>query len=116
MPMIKVSTSVNAGEDKLRELTSELSARCSSATGKPERYVAVFVESGAVASFGGEVADAAFVEARGIGGMTPDVVGKLSADICSSIESALGVPSDRIYINFMDIPASMWGWNGSTFG
>ncbi len=116
MPMIKVSTSVDASGEKLRKLASDLSARCAAATGKPERYVAVFVESGAVASFGGESADAAFVEARGIGGMTPDVVGKLSADICSAIEAELGVPSDRTYINFMDVPASMWGWNGATFG
>jgi len=28
----------------------------------------------------------------------------------------LGIPIDRIYISFEDVPASMWGWNGRTFG
>jgi len=116
MPMVKVTASVETDQGAKEELALELSAICARDTGKPERYVAVFVETGAVASFGGETGAAAFVEARGIGGMSPDVVGNLSSDICSAIESALGIPGDKVYINFMDVPASMWGWNGSTFG
>jgi len=116
MPMVKVTAAVEADKEKKEELALELSALCARDTGKPERYVAVFVETGAAAAFGGELENAAFVEARGIGGMSPDVVGKLSSDICSAIESALGISGDKVYINFMDVPASMWGWNGSTFG
>ena len=116
MPMVKVTAAVEAPKEKLDELALELSEVCARNTGKPERYVAVFVESGAAASFGGDAVSAAFVEARGIGGMTPDVIGKLSSDICSAIEEALGIPGDKVYINFMDVPAAMWGWNGSTFG
>jgi phenylpyruvate tautomerase PptA (4-oxalocrotonate tautomerase family) len=26
------------------------------------------------------------------------------------------VPPDRIYLNFTDVPAGNWGWNGDTFG
>jgi len=117
MPMIKVTASVlDATREVMDELALELSAACARDTGKPERYVAVFVECDAAASFGGETAGAAFVETRGIGGMTRDVISKLSSDICSIIESKLGISGDRIYINFMDIPAAMWGWNSSTFG
>ncbi|MDB9356503.1 phenylpyruvate tautomerase MIF-related protein, partial [Nodularia spumigena CS-587/03] len=28
----------------------------------------------------------------------------------------LGVPENRIYIEFADAQATMWGWNGATFG
>ncbi|MGA2180101.1 MAG: phenylpyruvate tautomerase MIF-related protein [Verrucomicrobiota bacterium] len=26
------------------------------------------------------------------------------------------MPPDRIYLNFTDVPAANWGWNGNTFG
>jgi phenylpyruvate tautomerase PptA (4-oxalocrotonate tautomerase family) len=28
----------------------------------------------------------------------------------------MGIPIDKIYISFEDVPASMWAWNGRTFG
>ena len=28
----------------------------------------------------------------------------------------MGIPIDKIYISFEDVPASMWSWNGRTFG
>jgi hypothetical protein len=57
---------------------------------------------------------AAFAELRGIG-LPVSKTGELSRLICELIESGLGVPRQRIYINFADIPASQWGWNGQTF-
>ncbi len=32
------------------------------------------------------------------------------------IEQHLGIPADRIYIGFEDVPGRLWGWNGGTFG
>jgi len=31
------------------------------------------------------------------------------------MNSELGLPADRVYIEFADAPRSMWGWNGGTF-
>jgi len=28
----------------------------------------------------------------------------------------MGIPIEMIYISFEDVPASMWAWNGRTFG
>ena len=60
--------------------------------------------------------DAAFVDIRSIGGLTDDVNRRLSQNVCKLLNDALGVPPNRIYLNFTDVQASHWGWNGSTFG
>jgi phenylpyruvate tautomerase len=60
--------------------------------------------------------DAAFVDIRSIGGLSDDVNRKLSQQVCQLLHDSLGVPSDRVYLNFTDVGAGNWGWNGSTFG
>ncbi len=54
--------------------------------------------------------------------------GKLLEEICSLnpsemakpisdfVYEKMGIPIDRIYISFEDVPASLWAWNGRTFG
>ncbi|NET37460.1 MAG: hypothetical protein F6K19_36455, partial [Cyanothece sp. SIO1E1] len=38
-----------------------------------------------------------------------------SQEFCTKINQTLGVPPNRIYIEFADAQGGMWGWNGSTF-
>ena len=60
--------------------------------------------------------DAAFVDVRSVGGLTDDVNRKLSQKVCKLLNGSLGVPENRVYLNFTDVEAANWGWNGSTFG
>jgi hypothetical protein len=39
----------------------------------------------------------------------------MSGDFCQEIQSRLGVPKNRIYIEFNDAERHLWGWNGGTF-
>ena len=48
--------------------------------------------------------------------MTSDDTAQLSRALCDRITQALGVPADRIYIDFQDAVDFLWGWNGETFG
>ena len=48
--------------------------------------------------------------------MTADARPELSRQICERVSKTLGVPFDRIYIDFTDAIGAMWGWNGETFG
>ena len=64
----------------------------------------------------GKPGDAAFVDIRGIGGLSGDVNRQLSQKLCRLLNEALGVPPDRIYLNFTEIKATNWGWKGNTFG
>jgi phenylpyruvate tautomerase PptA (4-oxalocrotonate tautomerase family) len=59
---------------------------------------------------------AAFVDVRSIGGLTNDVNRTLSQKVCKLLKESHGVPEDRVYLNFTEVEASDWGWNGSTFG
>lgn len=116
MPLIKVECSEACQSAKKAEVVKNLSKILSSVTGKPEKYSMAVLRDDVVISFAGEIAKAAFVEVRGIGGLGPAVNKKLSAEICKYLNSALGIESANIYINFTDIAASNWGWDGATFG
>ena len=54
-----------------------------------------------------------FLEVRSIGSINPKEMAK---SLCDFIFEKLAIPLDKIYISFEDVPASMWGWNGRTFG
>src|SRR5512133_174773 len=115
MPLLKLETSVAISEDKRTALLASLSKSVAAATGKPERYVMVTVGQPAML-MSGKPGDAAFVDIRGIGGLTSEVNRKLSQQVCKLLNDSLGIGPDRIYLNFTDVEAGNWGWNGSTFG
>jgi hypothetical protein len=45
-----------------------------------------------------------------------DKVDHLSEVLCDAIAKALGVPRDRIYIEFTNADGALWGFDGGTFG
>ncbi len=115
MPLIKTQCSGELSAQIKSKLASDLSKICSTVMKKPESYVMGTVQDGLTAMMGGRSAACAFVEVKGIGGFSPAVNKKLSAEICSCIEKAAGIQPSCVYINFTDVPGSSWGWNGDTF-
>lgn len=116
MPLIKVQTSIPspdkpAVEAMLKELSSSLAAHL----GKPESYVMTAFEGDVPMTFAGSTDPVCYVEIKSVGTMGAKTK-PMSEDFCSRIESALGVPKNRTYIEFADSPGSMWGWNGKTLG
>jgi phenylpyruvate tautomerase len=117
MPLLKLETTVVLPEDKRQALLASLSKIVAETIGKPEQYVMVAVAANQAAlQMSGSPGNAAFVEVRSIGGLSNDVNRKLSQKVCKLLNDSLGVPANRIYLNFSDVQASHWGWNGSTFG
>ncbi len=116
MPLIKMQTNVPCDKAKKESIVMKLSKFCADCTGKPEIYVASMLEDDSVIAFAGKIRPAAFIEVRGIGGLSPDVNKKLSAAICGFLKSELEIEGDCVYINFIEIAASNWGWKSSTFG
>jgi phenylpyruvate tautomerase PptA (4-oxalocrotonate tautomerase family) len=115
MPLLKLETTVALPEDKRKALLASLSKAVAGTIGKPEQYVLVTVSQTAML-MSGKAGDAAFVDIRSIGGLTDDVNRKLSQQICKLLNDSLGLPPDRVYLNFTDVEANHWGWDGSTFG
>jgi phenylpyruvate tautomerase len=117
MPLIQVFTSAPApAAEEQQALLGELSKLLAARFHKPERWVMTCLCTGLAMTFGGTPTPAAFVAVKNIGKMTPADTAALSHDICARLTAALGVPRDRIYIDFADAVDYQWGWNGETFG
>jgi phenylpyruvate tautomerase len=108
MPLLKLETSVAIFDDKRKTLLASLSKAVAGTTGKPEQYVMVIVGQTAML-MSGKPGDAAFVDIRGIGGLTSEVNRNLSQQVCKLLSDALGIGPDRIYLNFTDGEAANWG-------
>ena len=110
MPYINVSTSAKV-EDK-KKLLKEISILVSSLTNKSTRFVMAKIEDNSEIYFEDET-PCCFLEIKSIGSLNPSEMAK---PISNFIYEKMGIPLDKIYISFEDVPASMWAWNGRTFG
>jgi phenylpyruvate tautomerase len=117
MPLIKVQSSVESPDPiTVTTLLKQLSSSLAQHLGKPESYVMTAFEPGVAMTFAGTTDPVCYVEVKSVGQMTPAQTQAMSQDFCATLNSALGVPSARIYIEFADARGVMWGWNSSTFG
>lgn len=114
MPLISVKTSAAATADP-QALLGELSSRLAALLAKPERYVMTLLETEVPMTFAGD-GPACYVEVKSIGALDGDRTRQMSRAVCELIERHLGIPADRTYIGFEDVPGRLWGWNGNTFG
>jgi phenylpyruvate tautomerase len=115
MPLIKVQTSVAVPENRRVPLLTACSKALSDTTSKPEKYCMAVLESGTIL-MAGKPAQAAFVDVRGIGGLTPPVNKALAKALCDILTKEVQIDPGNVYITCTDVPAGNWGWNGSTFG
>ena len=115
MPLLRLETTAALPDDKTKTLLGSLSKAVAGTIGKPEQYVMVSISKAAIV-MSGKPGEAAFVDIRSIGGLSDDVNRKLSQQICKLLNESIGISPDRIYLNFTDVDAPNWGWNGSTFG
>lgn len=111
MPLIKIQ----AEKEVSSTVLAALSKIAAETIGKPETCVMVCASKADV-MMSGSTGDAAFVEVKSIGGLSRHVNEKLSGKICDLLNEKLAIPSDRVYLNFVDVPAAHWGWNGALFG
>ena len=110
MPYINVSTSVKI-EDK-KKLLEEISTLVSSLTNKSKRFVMAKLDDNSEMYFEDET-PSCFLEINWLGCVIPSIMGM---PISNFVYEKMGIPIDKIYISFEDVPASMWAWNGRTFG
>lgn len=117
MPLINVFTSADTSDAAKSEgLLSEISQAVSTSLSKSERWVMACLVPRTRMRFAGSDAPACYVEVKSIGHMTPELTRRMSSDICRIVASTLGVKSDRVYVEFADEEAHLWGYDGSTFG
>ena len=110
MPFINVSTSLKVDDKK--KLLEEISILISSLTNKSKRFVMAKLDENSEMYFDDQ-SPCCFLEIRSIGSLNPSEMAK---PISNFVHEKMGIPVDKIYISFEDVTASMWAWNGRTFG
>jgi phenylpyruvate tautomerase len=114
MPYLKLTTNQALPAERTRGFLKAASQLVATELGKPEQYMMVAADPPAPMLLGGTDLPCAFLEVRGIG-LPAAKAGPLSRSLCELVTARLGIAADRVYLNFADIPASHWGWNGETF-
>lgn len=112
MPFVKIETNVPVQDPAL--LSKKLSELSAKALGKPETYVMTACIQNTAMSFAGTDKPMAFMECKSIGLSGSQTAG-ISAELCAFCETELGIPKNRVYIEFFNADGGFWGWNGATF-
>ena len=107
-PYVSTSSKV---EDK-EKLLEEISLLISSLTNKSKRFVMAKLDDNCEMYFN-DGNPCCFLEIKSIGSLNPSDMAKPISDF---LYEKMGIPMDQIYISFVDVPASLWAWNGRTFG
>ena len=114
MPYLSIDTNQAIDETSTQAVMKKASSFVANLLGKPESYVMISVKPGTPLTFGGTSDPAAFVRLKNIG-LPKDRCAELSETICDFIDQELGVPKDRVFIEFKDLDRNLFGWNGKTF-
>lgn len=114
MPYLSFSSNIQLSEQQRNQLAKAFSSILAQQTGKPERYVMVNLHEQHTMLFGGNDQPLAYLECKSIG-LTAQQAKALSAALCELIPQHCAIAPDRIYIEFNNCPAELWGWNGGTF-
>lgn len=116
MPLLNVFTSADPPAPADADaLLKELSAALAEQLGKPERYVMTSLVPRTRMTFAGSTEPACYVEIKSIGQLKPAQTERMSEDFCGRLSRALGVPKNRIYIEFSNASPELWGFDGGTF-
>ena len=110
MPYINVFTSAKVDDKK--KFLEEISILISSLTNKSKRFVMAKLDDNCEMYFDDET-PSCFLEIKSIGSLNPSDIAKPISDF---LNERIGIPIDKLYISFNDVPASSWAWNGRTFG
>jgi len=110
MPYINVSTSAKVNDK--RKVIEEISILISSLTNKSRSFVMAKIDDNCQMYFDDD-SPSCFLEIKSIGSLNPSEMAKPISDF---VYEEMGIPIDRSYISFEDVPASLWAWKGRTFG
>ena len=111
MPLLNISTNKKIKNEKI--LLGKSSDFISKLLNKHENFVMIKLTHSLSMYFGGTDEHCSFIEIQSIGSLYPS---KMSKPICEFFSAELQIPTERIYISFIDVDPNQWAWNNKTFG
>jgi len=115
MPLLTMRTNVPVDDAVVVPMLKDCSARLAALLGKPEAYVMTLFDKVPM-TMAGTDKPACLLEIRSVGKLSPNQTRAVSEGLSVLVSKQLGVPSDRIYLNFTEFSGAMWGFDGGTFG
>lgn len=114
MPMIQTKTSIEITKEQELQLKSLLGKAIEIIPGKNEQWLMMSFEDKCRMYFKGDCsAPLAFVEVKVFGRINPSAADRLTAEICNTFNSVLGIAPANTYVKYEEV--QMWGWNGGNF-
>lgn len=113
MPSLSIITNAALAPETESALADAASKILAAGLGKPEAYVMVSVQSRATVRFAGSDEPAALLDLRSIG--LPRELDDVAHALTDAVNRHAHVPTRRIYITFVDMPAKHWAHGGATF-
>jgi phenylpyruvate tautomerase PptA (4-oxalocrotonate tautomerase family) len=114
MPYLIIQTNLPLGKKAERAILKNASTLVAEQLEKPESFVMIALQPDTPMLFAGSDDPVAFLELKSIG-LSARKTKDLCESLCQLIEGHLGIPRDRVYVKFIDVKGSMWGWKGDTF-
>ncbi|MEA3410947.1 MAG: phenylpyruvate tautomerase MIF-related protein [Pseudomonadota bacterium] len=114
MPLLSIETNRQIDDKAMPGLLEAASRLTSEKLGKPEGYIMVRAAQNPNMIFAGSKEPLALLRLASIG-LSEEATAGLSAALCELVEQYLNVPRARTYIEFVDAPRKMWGYDGRTF-
>ncbi len=113
MPYFSIETNKKIEISETEKISKKASRFLAEMMSKPEQVIMVAIKPGTPLIFGGTGEPCAFVRIKALGldkGRCPEYSGK----VCGFLEREIGVPGNRVFIEFTDIDGKCFGYNGNT--
>ena len=114
MPFFKIETNITLDETTQQAFLKKMTDFAVELLSKPQQYVMVSLHSDVSMMFGGSSEPTAYIELKSIG-LPKERCDEFAKSVCEFTESELGLPPQRIFIDFWDIDRKLFGWNKKTF-
>ncbi len=114
MPLITIRSAAAVSDEAVDPLLSACSAALAETLAQPEAYVMTLFERSAGMTMAGTSEPCGLVEVRSVVELVGDQTQAVTGVVCALLGQHLGVPPERIFVNFTDFRRAMWGFNGAT--
>ena len=113
MPFIDTKTNIELDKSKVEELKTKFGKAIEIIDGKSERWLMLDFKGGETMYFSGSDAPCAIIEVKIFGSATGLEYDNLTKELCSIVNSTLGIPETRVYVKYDEV--YHWGYNGLNF-
>ncbi|MGE5788411.1 MAG: phenylpyruvate tautomerase MIF-related protein [Myxococcales bacterium] len=109
-----IRSAAKIDDNTVKSLLSVCSAKLAELLSQPEAYVMTLFDRVVDMTMAGTDKPSCLVAIRSVVKLTCEQTRAMTAAFCPLLEEYLGVPPNRVFLNFTDFSGAMWGCNNAT--